>query len=259
MDSKDGLSLSIPRLRLARHSSPSAYLDDRTPVAGPSRISPRSLSIPTFNGDDDDGSSQSTPRLPFAPRSLINDQSAPSFLPSSPGETPAARLRAVLARLPASHDGSSQRLQPTARYPGTPSDIDSDFDVPNSMSVAPSFAQESLKELFSRALLDTPQKGRRRNSFDSSVADISPRKERVARERVKGKGKRQSLSDDDLEVLSTLHSESQDHTPDFATTTSPKTSPAATYHSLRERLNNSQVRISDPQAPTPRQRTSCAC
>ena len=199
MDADDGSSLPVPRLRLSRHHSPNAYSDDNTPVAGPSRLSPNALFIPTFNSREDDEDTQSTPRMTVG-GSILRDMDPPSFQPSSPGDTPAARLRAVLARVPTTHAGPSKLSKPRSPEPGTPSEFDSDFDVPNSMSVAPSFAQESLKELFSRALRDTPQKGRRRrNSIDTSEVEQSPRIDRVARERATGKAKRKSLSDDELE------------------------------------------------------------
>ncbi|KAH7907744.1 hypothetical protein BJ138DRAFT_1014032 [Hygrophoropsis aurantiaca] len=134
--------------------------------------------------------------------------------------TPAARLRALLARVP--HSPPQPRQQPVPP-PASDADIgyDSDFDPPRSStgsvsgSVAPSssIARESLKDLFSHALRepgDTPRKnlkgkdrestGRpRRNSIDTSAVDITPI---LDRERAKHKGKRRSLSDEEVEIPS---------------------------------------------------------
>jgi hypothetical protein len=204
MDSNAGTPFAPPRLstvRMARQISD----DQRTPVAGPSRLGAGSLQVPLGSrGRDDDDDTESTPRVPTL-QSLVQDQSAPAFPPSSPGMEGASdvsRLRAVLAKSKGiskldGPNGASRSLRfPSSRSPSEP---DSDFDPP-STSVAASFAQESLKDLFSKYMPDTSQKKhmRRRSSLESIEAE-SPR---VARG--KGKGKMKSLSDDEVEIL---HSE----------------------------------------------------
>jgi hypothetical protein len=75
--------------------------------------------------------------------------------------------------------------------------------MPQSGPATPSVARESLKDIFSRALRDTPQKGRhRRNSIDISEVEASPR---VEKERAKNKGKRKSLSDEEPDKPSSTH------------------------------------------------------
>lgn len=201
MDADGDTSPPMSRIRVMRHHSPAVYSEENTPVAGPSRFPPTALSISAWHGHDEDEDAQSTPRVPVG-GSILRDIDRPTFLPTPPGDTP-ARLRDVLARVPASRSGPSKLAQPQSPEPEAPSEFDSDFDLPNSMSVAPSFAQESLKELFSRALRDTPQKDRRRrNSIDASEVEQSPRLDRVSRARAVGKTKRKSLSDDELDKLS---------------------------------------------------------
>ncbi|KAF9241654.1 hypothetical protein BU15DRAFT_44748 [Melanogaster broomeanus] len=119
----------------------------------------------------------------------------PDVATAIPADTPAARLRALLAREP--------RL-PRNAIPTTPSaplsEDDSNDDPPQFGSSTSSLARSSLKDIFSRALRepgDTPQKGRpRRNSIDTSQVEITPR---LDRERAQHKGKRRSLSDEEAE------------------------------------------------------------
>ncbi|KAJ7039224.1 hypothetical protein C8F04DRAFT_933538, partial [Mycena alexandri] len=102
-----------------------------------------------------------------------------------------ARLRALLSRMP-NHPKS-----PVAR-PVSPSELDSDFEPPRFSPTPPSVAKESLKDIFSRALRDpgdTPNRPTRRRSFgDTSDSEAAPA--------TKNKGKRKSLSDEEVEKLS---------------------------------------------------------
>lgn len=168
MDESNGL-LSLPRLRLTRNT---VYDDNSaTPTAGPSRLR------------DDYEDTELTPRIP------VQNNLAPL-------ETPAARLRALLARVPK----ESPRIPPPV--PSSPSEPDSDF-YPSHLNTTNNNPHESLKEIFSRALRDpgdTPQKPkRRRNSIDLSEVEASPRLDRVQKERAKSRSKRKSLSDEELE------------------------------------------------------------
>lgn len=190
--------LILPRLRLSRHSSPRMKQDNSaTPIAGPSRLhSDDFLNVPS-NGDDDD--SQSTPRLSTLAK-LASEKNSPINLnsPGLPADTPAARLRALLARVPNNTPPASSR----SYRPPSPSDLESDFESVGPSPEAPSIARESLKELFSHALRDpgdTPLKGRkRRNSVDAS-----PNVDRtVERERAYNRGKRASMSDEEAEKMS---------------------------------------------------------
>ncbi|OSD01311.1 hypothetical protein PYCCODRAFT_1369675 [Trametes coccinea BRFM310] len=184
---------TIPRLRISRFS-PQSNNQTLTPVAGPSHN-------PDFlHADDDDEDAESTPRMTA---SAIPDRQSPqaTTTPGLPAETPAARLRALLARVPNTPDSATPHA-PSFRPPAPPSvsEPDSDFEPPYSSVTTSSIARESLKELFSRALRspgNTPRKGKqRRNSIDTSEVESSPR---VEEERAKYKGKRRSLSDEEAE------------------------------------------------------------
>ncbi|KAF9819163.1 hypothetical protein IEO21_02334 [Rhodonia placenta] len=126
---------------------------------------------------------------------------------SAPMDTPAARLRALLARVPNSNSSATPRAS-NERVSGyqTPSEADSDLDPPYSTLATPSIARESLRELFSHVLRDpgsTPRKGRlRRNSIGGNEVDPSPRVARIEEERAQNKGKRRSMSDEEAEHLS---------------------------------------------------------
>lgn len=179
-----------PRLRVSRQSNDASNATMSTPHAGPSRLPELTQLIDVHLSDLDgpysnDDDRQSTPKMTFAP----------SLASSSPVDTPAARLRALLSRVPT--------RSPTTPLPLTrssPSELESDYEAPESPRPPPSVARESLKDIFSRALRDpgdTPQKAtRRRNSIDMSEVESSPR---VEKERTKNKGKRKSLSDDEVE------------------------------------------------------------
>jgi serine/arginine repetitive matrix protein 2 len=184
--------LQVPRLRITRHSQLS--LDDdfsRTPTAGPSRLNP-------LHADADSEDVEDTPRLPVS-------SSLPSIY-AAVEDTPAARLRALLAQVPNTSSASRTQLlhEPP---PPLPSDRDSDFDPPPKWanSSTTSSARENLRSLFTHALRepgDTPRKHARRNSIDSSEVEDSPRIDRVIQERSRNKGKRTSFSDEELETSS---------------------------------------------------------
>lgn len=190
--------LSIPRLRLPRHSPP--YKDQPlTPVAGPSHN-------PDFlhTDDDDDEDAESTPRMSS---SAILDKQSPrtTTSPGLPADNPTARLRALLARIPNSPDGATHASssRPPFVLPST-SEPESDFEPPQSVATTSSIARESLKELFSNALREpgnTPRRaGRpRRNSIDASEVETSMS---VEEERAKYRTKRLSLSDEEAEKSS---------------------------------------------------------
>ncbi|EPT02584.1 hypothetical protein FOMPIDRAFT_1117940 [Fomitopsis schrenkii] len=142
------------------------------------------------------------------PTVRIADSPEATVAPTLPLDTPAARLRMVLARVP---NNRSPPRASTSRLPepATPSEPDSDLDPPYSVTATPSIAKESLREIFSHALRGsetTPQKSNRRARRNSigpvSEVDPSPRVERVQQERVRHKGKRRSMSDEEAEHLS---------------------------------------------------------
>lgn len=192
-DMDASLPSTVPRLRISRFSPRSQY-DTLTPVAGPSHNSD------SLHADDDDEDAESTPRMST---SAIPDRRSPrtGTTPGLPVDTPAERLRNLLARVPNTPDS----VTPHARPPMLPanSEPDSDFEPPYSTAATPSIARESLKELFSRALREpgnTPRKGKqRRNSIDASEVESSPR---VEEERAKYRWKRRSLSDEEAEKSS---------------------------------------------------------
>lgn len=199
MDTPSAPPLAVPRLRLTRRGSSPQSNDMDTPIAGPSR---RSTFDQQFGNEmhdgEDDSDIQSTPKISLVPELL---PSSGALRSSSPADTPGARLRAVLSRVP----------NPSAGKPATPppvpsSEMESDFDMPQFSAGTPSIlARESLKDLFSKALRDpgnTPQKRRaRRSSIDFSEVEASPRAER---ERESYRGKRKSLSDEEMDKPSSM-------------------------------------------------------
>ncbi|KAJ7874706.1 hypothetical protein B0H14DRAFT_2343654 [Mycena olivaceomarginata] len=203
-----------PRLRLSRQ--PLAAVadrphspDDQTP--GPSRPRDRALDLDDPAGRDDD------------------PQPTPKGHPNSNAPTPteaAARLRALLHRMP-------DKPNKTQTRPASPSEVESDFDPPR-FSPPPSEARKSLKDVFSHAVRepgDTPVKtARPRRNSTSEVEDI-PRE-------AKNKGKRKSLSDEELDKPSRSEA-------------SFRSSQAATFDILRERLNSSQTPLKNEAAPAP--------
>lgn len=245
---------SAPRLRITRHY-PRTRIDSRdsdvleVPQAGPSRISPRTHAQGLSEDEDEDA--EATPKILSRPQ-LDSDRNfrAPPLDSTLTAETPAARLRALLARVPGSTSASSSSRPPV---PPSPSEIESDFDTPN-VTAASSLARESLKDIFSRALRspgDTPQKQRRRrNSIDVSEVEDSPRVENVLRERAKIKDKRRSMSDEEAEKFSSeWHSYAKIASPykrvicveSSQKSESSLRSSAATFDALRQRLQTSGV------------------
>ncbi len=245
--------LSIPRLRLPRHS-PHLAEEALTPVAGPSH-NPNLLHA----DDDEDEDAESTPRM----SSSAIDRHSPrvAAIPGLPTDNPTARLRALLSRVPNSPpngnmphaSGSRPLIIPSGSEP------ESDFEPPHSIASASSFARESLKELFSHALRDpgnTPRKhGRpRRNSIDASEVEASPR---VEVERASYKAKRRSLSDEEADKSSEYsHSLDWDTSSIFSPlvgnlNTSGRSlhiSATSKFDALRQRLNrSSSVMPSLPQ------------
>lgn len=180
----------LPRLRLGRPSS--NHSASSQSQAGPSRL-PDFTQLVDVNFSDLDGFN--------APRDDDQDDTHTPKL-SQATLTPAARLRALLSRVPTRNDETP--VPPPRRH--SPSELDSDFDPPEPVNATPSMAHESLKDIFSRALRepgDTPQKqkqkGRRRsNSYDFSELEGSPRPDKV---REKINGKRRSWSDEEVETF----------------------------------------------------------
>ncbi|OJT12743.1 hypothetical protein TRAPUB_10691 [Trametes pubescens] len=215
------LPSTVPRLRLSRFS-PQSHHDTLTPVAGPSHNSD------FLHADDDEEDAESTPRMST---SAIPDRQSPraGTTPGLPVDTPAARLRALLARVPNTPDSAT----PHARPPVLPanSEPNSDFEPPYSTAATPSIARESLKELFSRALREpgnTPRKGKqRRNSIDASEVESSPR---VEEERAKYRWKRRSLSDEEAEKSKLVEPSERSFR---------SSSAASAFDALRQRLDGS--------------------
>ncbi|KAG0706047.1 hypothetical protein DFH29DRAFT_903265 [Suillus ampliporus] len=240
METPSSNSLLKPRLRLLRRTPSPRVQDssdmDFTPVAVPSSVRSQ------FNVADDEDDNQPTPRMPFkniASSSNYygqNSESAPSTSYAIPSDTPAARLRALIR----SSDFPSGRSPPTRSF-AQPSEAGTSSVSSRFTPATPSVIRDSLKDLFSHARRepgDTPQKSRpRRNSFDTSEMDITPV---VDREREHHKGKRKSLSDDEVDKpKSSKGSES-----------SFKSSHAATFDTLRARLMSSHSQLLDQNLPT---------
>ena len=191
--------LLLPRLRLPRYSP--QYQDQAlTPVAGPSH-NPDLL----HTDDDEDTDAGSTPRMAA---STTLDRSSPraAFTAGLPGtDNPTARLRALLARVPNSPNGTTPQASSSRQLPlPSNSEPDSDFEPPHSTVTTSSIARESLKELFSHALRDpgnTPRKTvrPRRNSIDGSEVEASPHADEV---RARHRSKRQTFSDEEADKSS---------------------------------------------------------
>ncbi|KAK0213031.1 hypothetical protein DFS33DRAFT_1285979 [Desarmillaria ectypa] len=184
MASPSVLPPPLPRLRVSR--TPRNNSDN--PQSGPSRLSdPIASNSIELNIDDEPS------------RNLLSSFSIMDASATLPEDTPAARLRAVMARLPPSSSPSTPL--PT---PPSPSERESDFDQPHFGSSTASFAQESIRSIFSRARRDpgdTPRKDNRprRNSFDVTEVQASPRAQKVRQERARNIGRRQSMSDEEIE------------------------------------------------------------
>ena len=226
-------TLLKPRLRLFRRSPSPHDQDDATPQPSSARF--------LFPPEEDEFP---TPRL--------HPQPIPDTTPLSLHlETPAARLRALLAREPRSP-------RATTPPPAPESEADSATEPPRFGSSTSSVARDSLKDIFSRALRepgDTPEKGRpRRNSFDGSSMEITPvvNRDRGQRRRAT----RQSLSDEEAEKPSTWPSHlvltvSEPLAPESDRRTDPsfRLSTALTFDALRARLASSRSQLVDQNPP----------
>ncbi|KAF5388783.1 hypothetical protein D9757_005670 [Collybiopsis confluens] len=206
---------AIPRLRVSRMHQPP--LSNHSPEPGPSRLHSSSTNLLDHYVEDAiEDDKQDTPRLTTIPIQ-------PEDTPFSEA-TPAARLKAVLERTSAKTKSSHATVVPSAAF----SEYDSDFDIPTIGSSQPSLARETLNSLFTHALRDpgdTPQKSakgkmRRRNSIDTSEFESSPRVTTAQKDRISDKGKRRSMSDDELSSSNVSTNRSQ----------------AAIFDSLRQRL-----------------------
>ncbi|KAH8119027.1 hypothetical protein DFH11DRAFT_1562529 [Phellopilus nigrolimitatus] len=255
--------LQIPaRLRLSRQNFSLAATIDDSGIHTDNHYYDRD----TVNDDDNDDN-ESTPRLGMSKITLDSHDGPLNFsafaqAQSTPAaDTPAARLRALLSRDSGSATPKPRPSTTTSQRPTSPSvsmlesdmDMDPDVDDVGSAKAAPgtpypkhqfspsppqSVARASLTNLFARALRepgDTPVKSqrRRRSSIDSSGVEESPVKMSALRAGMKAK--RLSLSDDEKEKASMSG---------LANGTSEKSfrsSHAATYDTLRERLTRSNM------------------
>ncbi|KAI9569718.1 hypothetical protein HD554DRAFT_2090293 [Boletus coccyginus] len=210
------MDVGRPRLRLFRRSPSPSNTDVTTPQP------PRSLFTSTHDEDDQ----LPTPRMLPVP---IADTAHP--LPAH-AETPAARLRALLAR--------EQRSPGQTTTPHPPPSSEADSEPARFGSSTSSVTRESLKDIFSRALRepgDTPQKGRlRRNSFDGSSMEITPV---VGGDRRQRKAARRSLSDEEAEKPRS----NRQADPSFRPST------ALTFDTLRARLMSPRSQLVDQNPP----------
>lgn len=177
--------LQIPsRLRLSRHS---------LSLSNASRGHDTDIHD---QGDEEDDNSSTPRRAPLDISSEQTPVASTSKLAFPETETPAARLRSLMARV-------SNSATPRPAQPSAPSLHDSDIDELNETNEPPARSQTpslsthaSIRDLFTRALRDpgdTPVKGRRRrSSIGSNAADESPLKERP-------KPARKSFSDDEVD------------------------------------------------------------
>ncbi|KAG0705020.1 hypothetical protein DFH29DRAFT_313027 [Suillus ampliporus] len=194
METPSSHSLFKPRLMfLRRTTSPRAQESndlDFTPVAGPS------FARSQFDVVDNDGN-QPIPRMPLnAPSNSYgpNAEFEASSISAISPDTPTARLRVLLTHSSDSSSGKS----PLTRPFNAPHSSAGSSSVLSRFTPPPSVLRSSLQDFFSHARYepgDTPQKSRsRRNGLDiSEIATVVG----CARERQKGKKK--SLSDDEID------------------------------------------------------------
>lgn len=185
-----------PRLRMTRtplHYDRDSQIASTSHTGGPSRLTEFSQLVDVDLDDME---------LPDpSDHSITSKISTPSTATRS--EKPAAVLRALLSRLP-DHRNLTPSQSPSQQYP---SERESDYDISEPANATPSMAQESLKDIFSKARRDpgsTPQKIQaRRNSVGASEVDasFSDASCSVEEERMDSKGKRRSVSDDETEHL----------------------------------------------------------
>ncbi|KAH0827931.1 hypothetical protein J3R83DRAFT_3568 [Lanmaoa asiatica] len=233
---------SRPRLRLFRRSS-SPRIPDDGPETTPQPASGSSSARLLFSAIHDEEDEFPTPRMHPIPIASLNPDTTPSSFPTPtsatplPAETPAARLRALLAREPRSPTNT-----PPIPPPAPVSEADSAAESARFGSSTSSVTRESLRDIFSRALRepgDTPQKGRlRRNSFDGSSMDITPV---VSRDRGQRRAARRSLSDEEAEKPKSSRQSDA----------SFRLSTAVAFDTLRARLMSSQPQLTDQLPPVP--------
>jgi len=192
-----------PRLRVTRH--PPVPFDrsihTSTSEAVPSRLPDLSQLVNvTLNGID---MSDDNIYVSDVPTEHTTPQAPPRIETLSTGtqkDSPAAALRALLFRLPNS-DGSPTRVNDKDTEYQYPSERESDYDI-ETASATTSVAQSSLKNIFNKALRepgDTPQKDRshRRRSSSIGATDMDDTPHVLEARDIKGK--RRSLSDDEVE------------------------------------------------------------
>lgn len=197
-----------PRLRVTRHPpvpyDRSIHTSTSTSEAAPSRLRDVSQLVNvTLNGidmSDDNIYASDVPTektIPQAPPRI----ETPSTVTQK--DNPAAVLRALLSRLP-NRDGSPTRVNDKDAEYQYPSEKESDYDI-ETASATTSVAQSSLKNIFNKALRepgDTPRKDRshRRRSSSIGATDMEDTPHIVEARDIKGK--RRSLSDDEVESAS---------------------------------------------------------
>ncbi len=188
-----------PRLRMTRHSPTP---QDRTTLtatslseAGPSRLPDLSQLVNvTLKDMDISDDNIYASDVPTEPRPHV--ATPPSM---TRADNPAAVLRALLSRLP-NHDENSAPANEGDEHQ-YPSEKESDYDV-ETASATTSVAQSSLKDIFSRALRepgDTPRKDRLHRQRSSSIGATDAEDTPHIVEARDIKGKRRSLSDDEVE------------------------------------------------------------
>ena len=113
-------------------------------------------------------------------------------------ENPAAVLRALLSRLPNKDESHHPADDTEHQYH---SERESDYDV-ETASATTSVAQSSLKNIFNRALRepgDTPRKDKSHRRRSNSIGDTDIENTPHVLEALDIKGKRRSLSDDEVD------------------------------------------------------------
>ncbi|KAG6829368.1 hypothetical protein H0H87_011659 [Tephrocybe sp. NHM501043] len=209
---------STPRLRVSRNPLAYDHLLSGSSLDHLPELSATTAAL-TENSDnnDRDDDQESTPKM------------STTMTLQGPSGTNAARLRAVLART-----ASPSKSIPMPLPSSQSSEHESDFEPPNSTSEL-THSRASIKDIFLWALRDpgdTPQKEKirpRRNSIDTSEVEASPR---VQHRRAQNKGNKKSLSDEEID-------------PAKSSEASFRSSQAATYDVLRERLMKTYTQPND--------------
>ncbi|PPQ89525.1 hypothetical protein CVT25_012197 [Psilocybe cyanescens] len=222
---EDWIGLLTPRLRMMRNSQVNYDRSGQTASTsepGPSRL-PEFSQLIDVNLND--MAMSDTTEQPSGSR-----VSTPSTVTRL--DTPAEALRALLSRLPAEKPSPVRSRSPSQQYP---SERESDYDISELADATTSRAQESLKDIFSKARRDSDisQTSRpRRYSADTSDVDPTPK---FVKDKTISKGKQRSLSDDDIDQRSQSPRMNK-------TATRSKVSPRpVTMEFLRERFSDSFV------------------